>query len=55
MASTISKENREALKKIAASAEPYADDDTEFKTLDEECDTNRILATLAKKVLDGKI
>lgn len=55
MASTISKDSDKELEKIAHSAEPYPDDSPEMETLDGDYDIDRALATIAKKILDGKI
>ena len=54
MDSPMSPERREELEKIAASAEPYGDDAAEMNTFDGGGDVNRMLATLARKVLNGE-
>ena len=55
MASSMSKDKKEALEKIAQSAEPYDDDAPEMSYLDYGGDFQRMLATLAKKALEGKL
>ncbi len=55
MALDMSEEVRKSLEKIAASAEPYPEDAPELHVLDGDLDTDRMMATLAKGVLEGKI
>lgn len=55
MGSNMSKDETEALEKIAQSAEPYEDEAPEINYFDYGGDFQRMLATLAKKALEGKL
>ena len=55
MASDISEKLKADLERVALSAEPYPDDAPEMHVLDGEVDHARMMATLAKGVLEGKI
>ncbi len=52
MALNLSDENRAVLMEMLRIAEPYSEDDPEMNTLDGESDSDRVLATIAKKWLD---
>ncbi len=59
MAHILSEEERNELIEIMNSAEPYGEDDPIMDRsvihLDMECDLHRMLATLAKLCLEGKL
>lgn len=55
MESDMTKNEKAALKTIAQSAEPYDDDSPEMTCFDYGGDFRRMLATLAKKALAGKL
>lgn len=55
MASDMTKNEKDALKTIAQSAQPYDDDSPEMTCFDYGGDFQRMLATLAQKALEGKL
>ncbi|MBO1680364.1 hypothetical protein [Bittarella massiliensis (ex Durand et al. 2017)] len=55
MSSNMPEEIRADLERVAASAEPYPDDAPELHVLDGDLDTDRMMATLAKKALNGEL
>lgn len=52
MAHSLSKKDRERLEANLAAAEPYDEDAPELQTLDGEIDFDRMMATIAKKLLN---
>lgn len=55
MASNLSKEDRDFFEKLLKKAEPYDKDDPIVNQLDGERDHDRMMALIAKKVLEGRL
>ena len=52
MEHNLSKERLEQLKATLEAAEPYTQEEMDGIPFDEECDINRMRASLAKKILE---
>lgn len=55
MAYDLSPEDRSFFEEVLKQAEPYPEDDPILNTLDGEYDTKRMMATLAKMALEGRL
>ena len=55
MAFNLSPEDKAFWEALLEKAEPYSNDDPELSTLDGDYDPKRMMATLAKRALDGKL
>lgn len=55
MALDISEETRKACEELLRRAEPYPEDAPELGVLDGDADLDRLAATMAKRLLEGKI
>ena len=55
MASNLSPEDKAFFERLLEKAEPYPDNDPVVNTWDGKCDQNRMAATLAKMVLEGRL
>ena len=55
MASDISEETKRACEELLRRAEPYPEDAAELHVLDGDADPDRLAATMARRLLDGKI
>lgn len=55
MASSLSPEDRAFFEALLAKAEPYDEQAPEANTLDGPCDTDKLIALLAKEFLNGTL
>lgn len=55
MASNLSPEDRAYFEDLLAKAEPYDEDDPAANRLDGEQDPDRMMALIAKKILEGRL
>lgn len=55
MVSNLSPEDKAFFKDLLAKAEPYDDDDPILEQLDGEQDPDRMMATIAKGFLEGRL
>ena len=55
MASNLSPEHRAFFEEVLAKAEPYDEDDSIMMQFDGDCDMDRVMATLAKMILEGRL
>lgn len=55
MGSNLSKEDKEFFEKLLEKADPYDEDDAIVDQLDGERDHNRMMALIAKKILEGRL
>ncbi len=55
MACSLSPEQRAYFEEILKKAEPYPEDDPIWDTLDGERDHDRVMATIAKMALEGRL
>lgn len=54
MAHVLTEEERNELLEYIAKHKPYDDDDPILLRFDGECDHERMMATIAKRILEGK-
>lgn len=55
MGQDLSPEDRAFFEALLAKAEPYPEDDPIWRVWDGECDSDRAMATIAKKILEGRL